>query len=60
VWVVGSFDRIGYGAQAWADYSQEIEQYMTLGPSAVSGFEALAIAWLILCFASAIWIAVHA
>jgi hypothetical protein len=60
VWVVGSFDRIGYGVQAWADYSQEIEQYMTRGPSAVSGFEALAIAWLILCFASAIWVAVHA
>jgi hypothetical protein len=60
VWVVGSFARIGYGVQAWADYSQEIGQYMTRGPSAVSGFEALAIAWLILCFASATWIAVHA
>lgn len=59
VWVVGSFDRISYGVQAWADYSQEIEQYMTLGESAVSGFEALAIGWIILSIACAIWIAFH-
>ena len=59
VWVVGSFDRIAYGVQAWADYSQEIEQYMTLGDSAVSGFEALAIGWIILSIACAIWIAFH-
>lgn len=60
VWVVGSFDRIAYGAQAWADYSQEIEQYMTLGDSAVSGFEALGLGWIILSIASAIWVLFHA
>lgn len=59
VWVVGSFDRITYGTQAWADYSQEIEQYMTLGDSAVSGYEALGIGWMILSIASAIWILIH-
>jgi hypothetical protein len=59
VWVVGSLAAIPYGAQAWADYSQEIEQYMTLGPSAVSGFEALGIAWIALSIASAAWIAVN-
>jgi hypothetical protein len=58
-WVVGSFERVGYLAQAWADYSQEIEQYMTLGDSAVSGFEALAIAWVLASIASAIWILFH-
>ena len=60
VWVVGSFDRIGYGTQAWADYSQEIEQYMTLGESAVSGYEALGISWLVLSVACASWILFHA
>ena len=59
VWVVGSFGRIAYPTQAWAAYSQEIEQYMTLGDSAVSGFEALTIAWLVLSAACAAWIAVH-
>jgi MFS family permease len=59
IWIVGSFDRISYGAQAWADYSQEIEQYMTLGDSAVSGYEALAVVWLMFCFASAVWIVYH-
>lgn len=59
VWIVGSFDRIAYGVQAWADYSQEIEQYMTLGDSAVSGFEALGLGWIILSIASAIWILFH-
>lgn len=59
VWVVGSFERIAYGTQAWADYSQEITQYMTLGDSAVSGYEALAIGWLMLSIASAIWIVFH-
>ena len=60
VWVVGSFDRIAYGTQAWADYSQEIEQYMTLGESAVSGYEALGISWLIVSMACALWILFHA
>lgn len=60
VWVVGSFERIAYETQAWADYSQEIEQYMTLGDSAVSGFEALTISWLLFSIASAIWILYHA
>lgn len=60
IWVVGSFDRIAYGTQAWADYSQEIEQYMTLGESAVSGYEALGISWLILSMACAFWILFHA
>lgn len=60
VWVVGSLAAIPYGVQAWADYSQEIEQYMTLGPSAVSGFEALGIAWIALSLACAAWIAVNA
>ena len=55
-WVVGSFASIGYMPQAEADYAQEIEQYMTLGDSAVSGYEALAIAWIILALASAIWV----
>ena len=32
---------------------------MTLGASAVSGYEALAIAWLFFSFASAIWIVAH-
>lgn len=59
VWVVGSFDRIDYGVQAWADYSQEIEQYMTFGDSAVSGYEALGIGWIILSIACAIWILFH-
>ena len=59
IWVVGSFDRIAYGTQAWADYSQEIEQYMTLSDSAVSGYEALGISWLILSVACAIWILFH-
>lgn len=59
VWVVGGFDRIAYGPQAWADYSQEIEQYMTLGDSAVSGFEALGLGWVIFSIASAIWILFH-
>lgn len=60
VWAVGSFARVGYGAQARADYSQEIEQYMTLGDSALSGFEALAFGWLVLSIASAIWLVYHA
>ena len=59
VWVVGSFDRIAYGTQAWADYSQEIEQYMTLGDSAVSGFEALGLGWVILSIPCAVWILFH-
>ncbi|HKZ02986.1 MAG TPA: DUF4396 domain-containing protein, partial [Pyrinomonadaceae bacterium] len=59
VWVVGSFERIAYGTQAWADYSQEIEQYMTLSDSAVSGYEALGIAWLAFSIACAIWILFH-
>lgn len=59
LWVVGSFDRIGYGAQAWADYSQEIEQYMTLSDSAISGYEALGLSWLMLSVACAIWIVFH-
>ena len=59
VWIVGSFDRISYGTQAWADYSQEIEQYMTLGDSAVSGYEALGIGWIILSIACAFWILFH-
>lgn len=60
VWVVGSFARIPYGAQARADYAQEIEQYMTLGDSALSGLEGLALAWIAFAVASAIWIAYHA
>ena len=60
IWIVGSFDRIAYGTQAWADYSQEIEQYMTLSDSAVSGYEALGISWMILSVACAIWILFHA
>lgn len=60
LWVVGSFGRISYPVQAWADYSQEIEQYMTLGDSAASGFEALGIAWIALSIASALWILYHA
>lgn len=60
VWVVGSFVRIPYVAQARADYAGEIEQYMTLGDSALSGFEALALAWLAFAIASAVWIAYHA
>jgi hypothetical protein len=60
VWTVGSFEQIGYPAQARADYAVEIEQYMTRGDSATSPFEALTIAWLFFAFASAIWIAVHA
>lgn len=60
VWVVGSFDRISYETQARADYSQEITQYMTLGDSAVSGYEALGIGWAILSVACATWIAWHA
>jgi|GEM_PF-920367 len=59
VWIVGSFDRISYSTQAWADYSQEIEQYMTLGDSAVSGYEALGIGWIILSIACAVWILFH-
>ena len=59
VWVVGSFERISYNVQAWADYSQEIEQYMTLGDSAVSGYEALGVSWIIFSIASAIWILFH-
>ena len=59
IWVVGSFDRIAYGTQAWADYSQEIEQYMTLGDSAVSGYEALGVSWMFLSIACAIWILFH-
>ena len=59
VWVVGSFDRIDYGAQAWADYSQEIEQYMTLGDSALSGYEALGFGWLAVSIACAAWILFH-
>ena len=59
VWVVGSFGRISYETQAWADYSQEIEQYMTFGDSAVSGYEALGIGWIILSIACAIWILFH-
>lgn len=60
IWVVGGFDRIAYGTQAWADYSQEIEQYMTLSDSAVSGYEALGISWLIVSMACALWILFHA
>jgi hypothetical protein len=60
LWVVGSFSRVGYLPQAWADYSQEIEQYMTLGDSAASGFEVLAIGWVALSIASAFWILYHA
>ena len=59
LWVVGSFDRIAFGPQAWADYSQEIGQSMTLGPSAVSGYEVLAIAWIALSLACATWIVLH-
>ena len=59
VWVVGSFDRISYNVQAWADYSQEIEQYMTLGDSAVSGYEALGIGWIMLSVACALWVLFH-
>ena len=59
VWVVGSFNRVAYGAQAWADYSQEIEQYMTLGDSAVSGYEALGMGWLFFSIAAAVWIVFH-
>jgi len=59
VWVVGNFDRIAYGVQAWADYSQEVEQYMTPGDSAVSGFEALAIGSILLAIAPAIWMVFH-
>lgn len=58
-WVVGSFDKISYKTQAWADYSQEIEQYMTMGDSAVSGYEALGIGWIFMAVAGAIWILVH-
>jgi hypothetical protein len=60
VWVVGSLDRIPFQVQAWADYSQEISQYKTLGDSALSGFEAFATGWIFFSFASAIWIAFHA
>ncbi len=60
VWVVGTFDQISYRVQARADYALEIEQYMTLGDSATSGLEALAIAWIILSVGSAIWLLVHA
>lgn len=59
VWVVGSFDRISYETQAWSDYSQEIEQYMTLSDSAVSGYEALGIGWLMLSTVCATWILYH-
>lgn len=59
LWVVGSSDHISYKTQAWADYSQEIEQYMTYGDSAVSGYEAMGIGWMILSIACAIWILVH-
>lgn len=60
VWVVGSFARIPYIAQARADYAEEIEQYMTLGDSALSGFEGLTVAWLVFAIASALWIMYHA
>ena len=59
VWVVGTFDEISYPVQARADYALEIEQYMTLGDSATSGLEVLAIGWILLCVASAIWVLVH-
>ncbi|HEY5609619.1 MAG TPA: DUF4396 domain-containing protein, partial [Thermoanaerobaculia bacterium] len=59
-WIVGSFDRISYATQAWIDYALEIEQYMTLGDSGVSGFEALTIAWLFLALGSAAWILIVA
>jgi MFS family permease len=59
LWVIGSVQRVSYRTQAWADYSQEIEQYMSLGDSGVSGFEALAIGWLCFGLAGAVWIAVH-
>lgn len=60
VWVVGSFDRVSYETQSWADYSQEIEQYMTLGDSALSAFEAWTVVWLAVGVAVAIFIAAHA
>ncbi|MGI9091104.1 MAG: hypothetical protein ACR2GG_08380 [Gemmatimonadaceae bacterium] len=60
VWIVGSFARIPYMAQARADYAEEIEQYMTLGDSVLSGLEGLTLAWLAFAIASAIWIAYHA
>jgi hypothetical protein len=60
LWAVGSFRHIAYPTQAWADYAQEIEQYMTLGDSALSGFEALGLAWLIIGFGAAAWIVYHA
>lgn len=59
VWVVGSFARVSYQMQSWADYSQEIEQYMTLGDSALSAFEAWTVVWLAVGLAVAIFIAVH-
>lgn len=59
VWVAGSRDRIAYGTQAWADYSQEIEQYMTLGDSALSGYEALGFGWLAFSIACAAWVLFH-
>lgn len=59
VWVVGNFDEISYPVQARADYAVEIEQYMTLGDSATSGLESLAIGWILLCVASATWMVVH-
>lgn len=60
LWIVGSFDQLGFLAQAWGDYSQEIAPYMTRGDSALSGFEALTLVWIALALAAAAWVAWHA
>lgn len=58
VYVLGDTNAVSFAAQSQADYALEIGPYRMKGPGA-AGMDMLAAAWLLLGFASALWIAVH-
>lgn len=58
VYVLGDTEAVSFAAQAQADYALEIGPYRMKGPGA-AGMDMLAAGWLLIGFASALWIAAH-
>lgn len=57
-WILGNTTIITFPAQSQADYAVEIGPYRGKG-AGLSGIEVLGAAWVVIGFASALWIALH-
>jgi len=59
VWIIGDQSKIDFSVQGRVDYSQEIQNYETLGEQAVSGLDTLSILSLLISLCSALWVSAH-